>query len=221
VPPALLLSFRGKAYLTGKGSVRLDLARLHNGRDVVVVLDCHLSECVHSQGANFAVMTQGVPRSLYPDLMQLSWFCLAPSGRSPASFRVLESILSGCLPVFLDEPGHGPWVPPLAEWVPWEEWMVYACYEHTSDLGCAHIPQANLGKWPTARVPLSQLVHVLRALPLHERMRRRELMLRFAYRYLRADERQTRVRHHAEIDRPLMLALRTHHDRTQGQAYGT
>jgi Exostosin family len=245
VPPALLLSFLGTTYMEGWGSVRTQLARLHNGRDVVISLSCHLWECETLQGSRLRALAQPVPPSRFQDLMELSWFCLVPTGRSPGSFRLLESLHAGCLPVFVAESDQDLWIPPLVDYIPWEEFLISVCIPSSSstsgststslpplrdllsplwwlssaaDAGdCAPVPERRIGKWPTQRVPLLQLPRVLRAIPVRERLRRRELMLRLYYRYLRSHADTPQNRQEPEMTRPLLLALRTLFDRTNHQ----
>jgi Exostosin family len=185
-----------------------------------MTMDCFKPECNTTEGLRYNAMAQGIPSTRYVDMMELSWFCMVPAGRSPMSFRLLESLQAGCLPVFLADPDAPEWIPPLIEYVPWEEFLVYACvpkWEHWTERimwgvldhpDCPSVPEEEIGLWPRRKVPVRQLARVLRSIPIHERLRRRELMLRFYYRYLRTLATAPQSRRHAEMVRPMLLALR-------------
>ncbi|KAG6551251.1 hypothetical protein Mapa_007177 [Marchantia paleacea] len=105
-----LLTFRGTRYLglAGEGVFRSDpsFKAMHNGRDVVVVTSCR-------QGTNDIMrkespeLGQGCDEDqvLYEhynffDLMNTT-FSLAPAGRSASSYRLIESMSAGAIPVLI------------------------------------------------------------------------------------------------------------------------
>ena len=113
-----VLSFKGKRYVWGVGSVaRNALSNLHNSKDIVL-----LTTCIH--GANWYKYEDKLCRtdnSIYTeyefeDLMLNSSFCLVPRGRRLGSFRFLESLQFGCIPVSLSN----GYVLPFSDVIDWK-----------------------------------------------------------------------------------------------------
>jgi glucuronyl/N-acetylglucosaminyl transferase EXT1 len=98
-----LLSFKGKRYLYGVGAETRDaFHHLHNGEDVVMVTTCQ-----HGRGwekwkdwkcENEMVLYDKYD---YHELLLNSTFCAVPRGRRLGSYRLLETLQAGCIPVSL------------------------------------------------------------------------------------------------------------------------
>eukprot|EP01012_Entosiphon_sulcatum_P055851 TRINITY_DN7842_c0_g1_i1.p1 TRINITY_DN7842_c0_g1~~TRINITY_DN7842_c0_g1_i1.p1 ORF type:complete len:753 (-),score=75.75 TRINITY_DN7842_c0_g1_i1:54-2312(-) len=112
-PRKLLASFKGKVYLTGKSStLRKHVLKLHNGKDVVAVpLSC----------TKWKVSSLYCPNNTlsdsydYDELLCRAIFALAPRGRRPGTYRLLEVLSAGTVAALLvDE-----LVLPFADFIPW------------------------------------------------------------------------------------------------------
>lgn len=130
-----LASFIGTHYkdgIRGKiGSVRSILRLLDSPKDKIVVYShCHTSH-ISEACSDFAEQERleyfkHNPKMDYRQSLKNSTFCLCPKGRQPSSYRWLESLLSGCIPVYISDPGDDfMMVPIFARQIPWTKLMLY------------------------------------------------------------------------------------------------
>ncbi len=96
-----------------------------------------LTTCKH--GANWHEMkdercdsdNQEYDKYDYNELLQSSKFCLVPRGRRLATYRLLESLKQGCVPVLLSN----NYVLPFSEIIDWKKAAVFA-----DELLLSHVP---------------------------------------------------------------------------------
>jgi hypothetical protein len=86
------------------------LSNFHNGKDIIFVTKQQFSE-----------PTSEYNYWSYEELVKQSKFCLVPQGRSPSTFRLLEVMLAGCIPVFLFDTHAAQYILPLNDEIMWEE----------------------------------------------------------------------------------------------------
>ena len=81
---AILLSFKGRSYEDVQHH-RTFFRHLHNARDIII----EYTDQPNTSSTRFQ----------YNELLRQSHFCLVPTGRRLSSYRFLEVLQSGCIPV--------------------------------------------------------------------------------------------------------------------------
>lgn len=102
------LTFKGTRYLqdSGVGGFRSNpaLRGMHNGKDIVVATTC--KQAANSQATSVSeecAKEQAIYNKYKFDDLMNSTFGLVPAGRGPSSFRLLEVLSAGSIPVVISD----------------------------------------------------------------------------------------------------------------------
>lgn len=121
------LTFKGTRYLSREGDFRSSEAfrSMHNGEDVIITTTCRhetndkLLKWQPWRGVDCAEDQALFDRCDFMDLLN-STFGLAPAGRSPASYRMLEVLSAGAIPVLIAD----NYVKPFDTLIQWQHCLL-------------------------------------------------------------------------------------------------
>jgi glucuronyl/N-acetylglucosaminyl transferase EXT1 len=165
-----LATFKGLRYLGYKedGTFRSakEFREMHNGQDVIVSTSCqqatnnYLRKEHPELGVHCDEDQEMYPKYNYVDLMNTT-FGFVPAGRQPASYRFIEVLSAGVIPVLIAD----NYVKPFDSIIPW-----YTC----------------LVQFPTHE--MHRIVNTLRSMSDDEKLKRQKNCLRIYEEYLKDHE---------------------------------
>lgn len=123
------LTFKGVRYLgETEGNFRSDSSfkGLHNGKDVIVAVSCDhptnnkIRKLPSTRFAEGCDEDEEIYQKYdFADLMN-STFCLTPGGRSPASYRLIEALSAGAIPILICD----DYVKPFDSLIQWHQCLL-------------------------------------------------------------------------------------------------